>query len=192
MRWLNLLLLITPLIQAVSQGNDSPLTLGSRLRLVQMDTVDQATGEIRFTYPQGRLEGADTVSLMLRPGGVSTQHTIGQDAVRVPIARIIRAEAFTGFARHAGQGALAGLTVGAVMGYLLSDSGASGGAGGQCANVSFLFCPSSPKRSDNRAVRSATFGAAGAVAGAMLGYLIRTERWTPVNLATLRRHLRVE
>lgn len=193
MRRLLLLLLTVPLAHAASQETAPLLRPGALVRFVRMDTVDRATGEVRFTYPEGRLESADARSLLLRPASASSTQAVAQEPVRVPVMGVIRVESFSGLQRHAVAGALLGLTLGAATGYLTTHSDDSEGRG-KCANVSFLFC-SAPSPSGNpipSASRAARIGATGMVAGALVGYLIRTERWTQIDLEAFQRRFGIE
>jgi hypothetical protein len=191
MRTLLLLLLAAPLSAALSQRDDTLLHPGARLRWAAVDTVDRATGATQFAFREGRLDSLEGRSLVLRPSAMTGAHAIGQDTARVPMSGITSAEAFTGLHRHAVRGALAGLAVGALTGYLLGETGSSGGR--QCAVVvDILMCGLTPGHPDTRVRRSASFGAAGVVAGAIVGYLIQTESWTQVDLAGLRLRLGVE
>lgn len=187
------LLLAAPLNLAMSQQHDAPLRRGARLRLVTMDTVNRSTGEVQFTRPEGLLESYDGSSVVLRPVGIVRESTTILDSIRVPMSGIVRAETYTGVKRYTWPGALGGLVVGSIVGYLVATPGASDSEGsGQCAQTSFLFCPPTKGHSDTQVVRTISLGSAGAVAGAIVGHLIKTEDWTQIELAGLRLRLGVK
>lgn len=168
---------------ATAQAPDPILQPAARVRWAVEDTVDHATKETRFTVYEGRLDSVDTHSLLFGSGG-------SEASARASLKRMVYAETFTGLEQHTWEGGTAGLVVGATVGYLLASAGAP--AGTECHVGLVTFCQSVPARERNSAAHAAGFGVAGAFAGAMLGHLIRTESWTPLEVGKLRRWLRVE
>ena len=191
MRALLLLLLACPCSAAVSQGNDPLVRPGARLRWTVVDTVNRTTGDTRFISREGRLDSLSGRLLVLSPVP-ATQQEIDRGTVRAPTTGMIYAEAYTGFHRNTGHGAVAGLVVGAMAGFLLGGQGGSGAAGLCRETAGTLLCGTVPARPDERGVRAASFGAGVGVAGAIVGYLIRTEIWTEIDIAGLRKRLGLE
>jgi len=74
-----------------------------------------------------------------------------------------------------------GLTAGAVLGFIIGDSGGRTRVcpPGQNYNCSFV------NESDKRPVSAALLGVAGAAAGAWVGYFITSPRWTKLDVGSL-------
>jgi hypothetical protein len=153
--------------------------------------VNRATGETHFTYREGRLDSLEGHSLIVRPSGVVEERS-GADSARASMTRMVLAEAFTGSQRHAMQGAVSALVVGAIVGYLVADPGRSGGNETCVSHDPIFICGMSSPHADARLARTLSFGLGAAAAGAIVGHFVRTESWTPVNVAGLRRWLRME
>lgn len=182
----SLLLLLASLVAggaAAAQGSPSPIQSGSRVRLFVVDTV-RPTGDLHYTYPEGTVLRVDERALVLRPdsGGAAANAV---DTVRVPLSNIGSVETFGGRKRHAVIGGAAGLVVGGVVGLIFGNPAYGGGE--QCYTVAgSQFCGTSARHGDTQGLHAAKFGAIGAVAGAVLGHFVTTERWTEIDLGSLR------
>jgi hypothetical protein len=155
------------------------------VRLFVVDTINKASGELRYTYPVGRITGYEAGSLILQSEtGVDRPADLA-GTLRVPVAHIGSAEVFTGMKRHAVRGAVIGLVVGGTVGFLSGEAGYGGGY--DCYQVAdSQFCGTSARHSDTRLRNSSLVGGLGALAGAAAGYFIRTERWSEVSIGQLR------
>lgn len=170
---------------AIAQRPEPRLQSGTRVRLIVLDTVDDATGEPRYIYPAGTIAGFDPGSLILRPGSSIGQTANAADTLRIPVTNITSGEALTGRKRHTVHGAIAGLMIGAMAGYALAQQ-AGGGERNCVVVVGPVFCNTLPQREDTRLTRSAAFAGIGALAGATVGHFIQTERWAVIDVANLR------
>lgn len=184
------LMLVTPISVAVSQRAEPVLRPGARLRWAVEDTVNRASNETRFTYREGRLDSLDGHSLVLGSAGIPRDE-IHAAAARESLTRMVYAETLTGFQRHVGMTAVAGFVVGAAVGYLSADFGRPKGL--TCVDTGLAsFCQDSPARKDARGTRAIAFGLGATLLGAIAGHVIKTENWTPIDVADVRRWLNLE
>ena len=131
-------------------------------RVAAQDTLAISGGErVRLTLPSSRrpvvgvLLGQDRDSLRVQADSNSTPVAFAR-------AGVTSVEASLGRHGHAGTGALAGLVLGAVVG---------GAAGASCADD--FLCPGAGGG-------ALLLGGTGLVFGALVGVLIRSERWESV------------
>ena len=181
-RVLRVVLILTSCIAPVlsAQRLERSFQAGTRVRLIVVDTVNTTTGDLRYSYPEGMIARVDDRSLVLRPDTSFAKRFAVADTLRVPVSNITYAQAFTGMKRHAVHGAIAGLVVGAAVGYLAGDSGR--GAGQSCTVIGgSTFCNTTAGTADKRPTSAAMFGALGLFAGAGVGYLLRYEGWRRID-----------
>jgi hypothetical protein len=181
-----IVLFVAPLSVALSQTDSVPLHPGARLRWTIADTVNRTTGDVRYTYGEGWLDSLSGHTLVLRPEGIPRPHAASPDSVRAALGGVVLAEVYTSSERHPLAGALAGVLVGAMGGYVLKERSTGGarqciGAGDVCGYV--------PGYEGTSASRVVAVTAAGGAAGAIVGYFLRTETWTQVDIGTLKRWL---
>jgi len=178
-------ILSTPHV-APAQASRSPFESGTRVRLFVVDTINQASGEIRYTYPAGRIAGFASGSLILRSDSTINRPGDAADTLRIPVTHIGSVEAFTGLKRHAVLGAIVGLVVGGTAGYIVGQP--SYGHRYVCDPITFR-CQTVVAHPDKRLSTGGSYGGLGALAGAGVGYLIRTEQWSRVDVGQLRLQL---
>ena len=186
MKIASVLLLVAPFSVALSQTDSASLHPGLRLRWTIADTVNRTTGDIRYTYGEGWLDSLSGHTLILRPEGSSRSRAAALDSVRAPLSGAVLAEVYTSSQRHPVAGALAGALVSAMGAYVLKERATSGGE--QCISGS-VVCGFVPPDNGTPTSRVVVTAAAGGVAGAIVGYLLRTETWTQVDVGTLKRWL---
>ncbi|HEX7938699.1 MAG TPA: hypothetical protein VF483_06875 [Gemmatimonadaceae bacterium] len=175
-----LFLALVPLVVARAQV-DTTLHAGDRLRLLAVDSTD-TTNIQHLVRPSGTLVGIQDAAFLLRGGAGSSSPT---PIIRTPIANVVLAERYAGRKRHVRFGALVGVGVGAIVGYLSASGG--GLAAMQCVTIGGApFCQPTRGLPDRRPAGAAIVGATGAILGAAIGYLARTEQWKPINLAGLK------
>lgn len=173
----------------LAQANGSSVRVGDRVRLLVVDTVNASAGDIRYSNPTGTISAFGDGTLLLAPDSTG-RHAGEPGSVRVSATNVSFAEKLVGHRRHFLEGAAAGLVLGAAAGYI---GGNGGGEGGQsCSTIGGVqFCNDSPGRADQRTRSAAKWGGAGAVAGALVGYFVRTERWSRLDVGALRLQLSV-
>ena len=136
---------------AIAQQTGHPAS-GARIR-VRLDGPD-------FPWQQGTLARANSDSLWYLSAGVG-------DTLVVERSNISRLQAFDGRASRAEQGALFGLGAGAAVGvgYGLTNMGQGSGSS---YTVGALF------------LSVGVFGASGLLVGALVGALVRKDKWVDV------------
>ena len=170
---------------AAAQRTGAAVALGTRVRLFVVDTINQASGELRFAYPAGRIAGFDNGSLILRSDSSINRTAHVADSLRVPMTNIGHAEAFTGMKRHPVRGALIGLVLGGTIGYVAGHPAYGGGY--SCYEIAgSQFCGTSTVHPETQLRSGASFGGLGALVGGGFGYLIRTEHWSEIDIGQLR------
>ncbi len=138
-----------------------PVALGARVRVTAPSAP--APGVV------GTVVGLHRGELVLRPDGRRDSLTFARD-------RIATLDVSTGRHGHAMLGTGIGFVAGAIV-------GAINGTRGPCSNG--YNCNGWNSGAGGAALGGAVFGIVGAPVGAIVGDLIQTERWNPVDLGTV-------
>ena len=183
-----LLLTFLPAVLSLShvasgQSSAAAVSTGARVRLFVVDTLDANSGELKYTRPAGRVVALDGGSLVLQSDTTDGEGTVAGDTVRVPVMHIGTAEAYTGLKRHPIVGAAIGLVTGSFVGFVAGDHAAGRIA---CAPIGSFCVTGAPTSPDTRARYAAEYGGAAALVGGIIGYVIRTERWSQIDIGRLR------
>jgi len=110
---------------------------------------------------------------LVRGDGTSITFALpGEGEVTLPTTSLSRLDVFAGKKRHTWHGLAAGLAVGVALGFT--------------SKVDSVACKDSYTTACSRGEALATYGAGGALVGALVGTFIQSDRWTPVALGTLR------
>jgi hypothetical protein len=117
--------------------------------------------------------GALKRGTLVRGDGTSITFAVaGEGEVTLPTTSVSRLDIYAGKKRRTWPGLVAGAAVGIALGFT--------------ANVDAVACQDSYTTACSRGEALATYGAGGALLGALVGTLIQSDRWTPVALPALR------
>lgn len=152
------ILLVAPICAATAQERTPLLEPGQRVRVTAVDSgVRNRVGTLRVLKP-------DSIVL--------------EDGLMLPVASVTKLEVSRGQQSHAVQGAVIAGGIGVIIGSLggakncAESSGWTDDPVGDCLTVSILA--------------ATALGGGGAVIGAVVGSLIKTDRWEEVPLGQLR------
>jgi len=117
--------------------------------------------------------GAVKRGTLVRGDGTSITFAVpGEGEVTLPTTSVSRLDVYAGKKRRTWQGLIAGAAVGIALGF--------------AAKVDSVACDDSYTTACSRSEALATYGAAGALVGALVGTALQSDRWTPVTLPALR------
>jgi hypothetical protein len=149
-----------PAARAAAEPVLLTLPMGAQVRL--------QTAAAPGSWIKGILVSADSASVALVPENAPP---LGANQLRVPSASVARLELATGKKRHW----LPGLVIGAALGLAL----------GATSDVDPVACEYDYNYECSRGEALALYGVSMAAAGAGIGALVKTDRWTPVALDAL-------
>lgn len=117
--------------------------------------------------------GAIKKGTFVRGDGTSITFAVpGEGEVTLPTTSVSRLDILAGKKRRTWHGLVAGAAVGVALGF--------------AAKVNADRCSDSYTTACSRGEALATYGAGGALVGALVGSLIKSDRWTPVVLPPVR------
>jgi hypothetical protein len=147
---------------------------------VAMAAAQDSTASLsRYQGVQARFEWKSQPGLvkkgtLVRAAGTSITFSVPDEGeVTMPAASLTRLDVYAGTKRRTWQGLVAGAALGIGLGFV--------------AKVDDVECKDSYTTACSRGEALATYGGAGVLVGALVGTLIKSDRWTPVALGTLRR-----
>jgi hypothetical protein len=145
---------------AMAAGQDAPVTLAR-----------YQGAQARFVWTTE--PGAVRKGTLVRGDGTSITFAVpGEGEVTLPTTSVSRLDVYAGKKRRTWQGLVAGAAVGIALGFT--------------NKVDSVACKDSYTTACSRGEAVATYGAGGALAGALVGTFIQSDRWTPVALPALR------
>lgn len=171
--------------RAAAQDSATAVPAGARVRFFVIDTVDAGSGQLRYTYPAGTLVAFDSRALVLRSDSANAREPHAGDTLRVPVTNVYSGEEFAGMKRHPIEGGVIGLVVGGFVGLIAGDHAYGRTACAQVADIQFCST-GAPTKGDTRRKYIEEYGGASTIAGAAIGYFVRTERWSSIDIGRLR------
>jgi len=151
---------------------------GARVRFIVVDTINAATNDLKYSYPEGIVVGSDGGRLLLR-----SELSTAADTVRVPLSNIASAEQFAGRKHRTWQVALGGMVAGGALGFITGNSGREKR---NCHNTGLGLVCTTTVIGDQRMKNLALGAGAGAVVGGVIGFSVRVDNWRRINPAELR------
>jgi hypothetical protein len=183
--FIGLAAVLLPATLTAQRQQSSTLHTGMRVRLVVVDTVSPAPGDLHYTYPTGTITEIQDHALVLRSDSTRLNAVAAGSTARVPVMHIGFGDEFIGRKRHTTMGAVAGVVVGGVTGYILGHRTVRSYKH-VCTTVGTTdYCYDTLAEKKQVAVGVAAVPI-GVLGGAGIGYAVRTDRWRKLDITSLK------